>query len=100
MKSKSIASIVLAVASLACAGWAAAGEHAAPRRAAHDPAQARLTVAQAVTIAEVLGKGSARKIEWDPRSAVYRIELASADGRHRDVQVEAHGGRLVDGSSR
>lgn len=100
MKPTSILSIVLVVASLAAAGWVTAGEHAAPDRAAHDPEQARLTLAQAVTIAEVLGKGSVRKFEWKPRSAVYDIQLATADGQHRDVRVEAYGGRLIDRAAR
>ncbi len=100
MNSKSIPSIVLVAASLGFAGWAAAGGHADSRRAVDAPEQARLSHPQAVTIAEVLGHGSARKVEWDARSAVYRIELVTAGGQRRDVQVEAYGGRLRDDAAR
>ena len=100
MKPISMAFLVLVTTGLACAGPAAAGAHDAPQRSARDPAQARLSLPQAAVIAEGLGNGNIRKIEWKPSSEVYEVELATADGRQRKLLVEAYGGRLVDGSAR
>ena len=92
MNTKSTLLLAIAAAGLTAAGASIAGDRAS--RDCAGGGQARLSEQQAVVIAEVLGQGSARKVEWKRRSGMYEIALTGADGRKREVSVEAYGGRF------
>lgn len=100
MKPTSIATLVLAAASCATVATAWADSQDRAHREARPADQARLTLPQAATVAEVLGNGTIRELEWDPRDGVYEIKLATAEGGRREMRIDAYGGRVIEDSAR
>ncbi|MFO1220163.1 MAG: hypothetical protein U1E89_17485 [Burkholderiaceae bacterium] len=92
--------LAVAIAGLAAASAVVGAEPSQAWRVAAAQGQARLSMAQAVTIAEVRMNATAREAEYKPDAGVYEIKLANADDRRIKVRIEAYGGRLTHGDMR
>ena len=98
MNRKTILSTLFVAASMGLAVAAAWGDTPARSQLAPpDNGQARLTMAQAVTIAEVRLEGRVVEARLDDTSApaAFKFKLVNAANQHQHARVAAYGGQLL-----